>query len=83
MQSIDGSWDDISLVTSTVGSEVEEMLRKELNVVIGITYLIAGWIEKHHPEKQFSLVAKKGRKYVERYGQNKQRLAQLYDKYIS
>jgi hypothetical protein len=25
-----------------------------------ITYLIAKWIEKHHPEKQYSLVVKKG-----------------------
>lgn len=42
------------------------LISKEPNVTVIITYLIAKWIEKHHPEKQYSLVAKKGLNFAKK-----------------
>ena len=47
-----------------------------------LTYLVAKWIEVHYSEKQYSLVAKKGRKFIEKNVNNFERLAQMYDKYV-
>lgn len=35
-----------------------------------VTYLVAKWIEKHHPEKQYSLVIKKGLNFVRQHVDN-------------
>lgn len=51
-------------------------------VVIGITYLICKWIERHYPEKQYSLVVKKGYNFIKKQGQNLEVLSKLYEEVI-
>ena len=43
--------------------------------------MITKWIEKYYSEKQYSLVAKKGRKFVEKTD-SIDRISRLFDKYL-
>lgn len=65
-QSSEGSWSDLKLIGSLFDKEVEAKIAGENDLTAVITYLIAKWIEKNHPEKQFSLVVKKGFNYVKK-----------------
>lgn len=35
-------------------------------MVIAITYLVAKWIEKNHPEKQYALIVKKALSFIKK-----------------
>ena len=66
LQSTEGSWKDLSLVGKLVSQELQNKISSEANLVVLITYIIAKWIEIHHPEKQYSLVVKKGFNFVKK-----------------
>ena len=57
-------------------------MKKESNIIEVVTYLIAIWIQKENPEKQFSLVAKKGIKFVEKSKVDLNRIKRTYEKYL-
>jgi hypothetical protein len=63
-QSTEGSWKDLALLGILFGKELQERVAKTVNAIAVITYLVAKWIEKHHPQKQYSLVVKKGLKFA-------------------
>ncbi len=65
-QSADGSWKDISLFQKIFGSDITQTIANEKNKIAVITYLIAKWIEKNYPEKEYSLVAKKGLNFAKK-----------------
>ena len=63
LQSTEGSWKDVHLIemlynNSELQNKVKELEEAALKIVI--TYLVAKWIEKNYPQKQYSLVVKKG-----------------------
>ena len=47
-----------------------------------MTYLVAKWIEKHHPQKQYSLVIKKGLNFVTSHATDYQLLVQECQQYL-
>ena len=51
-----------------MGEDVQKAIASEGELIVVITYLIAKWIEKNHPEKQYSLVVKKGLNFAKKCG---------------
>ena len=47
---------------------MEQRVLKEANKIIVLTYLIARWIERHHPDAMYKLIVKKGLNYVKKEG---------------
>lgn len=45
---------------------LEEAKAKNIAVAIAITYVVAKWIEKHHPGKQYALIVKKAFSFVKK-----------------
>ena len=43
-----------------------------------LAYLVAKWIEKDHPQRQYSLVVKKGLNFVTKNAQNYEKLCEEY-----
>ncbi len=52
------------MIQKILGKEIEKKIFKEPSLVAVITYLIAKWIERNHPQKEYSLVVKKGLNFV-------------------
>lgn len=48
-QATDGSWKELHLIGKLLGEAVQTLIAGESNLVAVITYLVAKWIEKHHP----------------------------------
>ena len=65
-QASDGSWKDLKLMKLLFSKEVEELVKKESDQVVIITYLVAKWIEKYYPESQYSLLVKKGFSFIKK-----------------
>ena len=55
-----------------ISVNVEKVMEvmKHIKPEIVITYLIINWIQKHHPEKQYALIVKKGRSWLKKALQN-------------
>jgi hypothetical protein len=51
-------------------------------MIVVITYLVARWIEKHHPQKQYNLIVKKGLNYVTKHAKDYQKLAEKYQTFV-
>ena len=51
------------------------------DVVIVVTFLVSKWIEKNHPQKQYSLVVKKGLNYVTKNAENFEKVLEEYSQY--
>jgi hypothetical protein len=58
------------------------MVKDKKDMVAVLTYLIAKWIEKHYPQKQYSLIVKKAFSYTKKEGYKFEEYSLLYDKYI-
>jgi hypothetical protein len=82
MQSTDGSWKDLSLLSQLFSPEVESSVSMEGEAIAVLTYLIMRWIEKNYPQKQYTLVIKKAKKFVENRKIDNERLNVIYDKYL-
>jgi hypothetical protein len=67
MQSTEGFWKDPNLVGKLYGKDLQEQVAKENHLILVITFLVAKWIEKHHPQKQYSLLVKKAFNYVRKH----------------
>ncbi len=61
-----GFWKNLSLISKLFSSEVEKAVRSEKNPEAAAAYLIAKWIEKHFPQKQYSLIVKKALNYAQK-----------------
>jgi len=59
-QSTEGSWKDIGLFERLYNQEIAKTISTEKYFIAIMTYLIAKWIEKNYPQKQYMLVIKKG-----------------------
>jgi hypothetical protein len=60
-----------------LASEVEKLAQNELV----ITLLVAGWIEKNHKEKVYSLILKKAQSWLKKQ-EKYQFYQQKYEKYF-
>ena len=70
------------MLAKLLGKDVEKAVSKEPHLIVVVTYLISKWVEKHHPETQYSLVSKKGLNFVKKHADNFEQLSGLYDKYL-
>jgi hypothetical protein len=66
LQSTEGSWKDFSLLASLYSAEVKERVSSGEHAIAVLTYLVAKWIEKNHPQKQYSLLIKKALNFVKK-----------------
>ena len=53
-------------------------MAKAKHMLVVITYLVAKWIEKKYPQKQYGLVVKKGLKFVDKNAENYGELTKEY-----
>ena len=81
-QSTDGSWSDLSLIGQLYLHSLEMKVAKAKHMLVIITYLVAKWIEKKYPQKQYGLVVKKGLKFVEKNAENYGELTKEYSQYV-
>jgi len=65
-QSTEGAWTELSLVGKLYSQSILKAISKDLKVIAVITYLVAKWIEKYYPQKQYALVLKKAFNYVKK-----------------
>jgi len=82
-QSTEGSWKDLSLLSSLYSAEVEEKVKNGEYVIAVLTYLVAKWIEKNHPQKQFSLLIKKALNYVKKEIPNHEEFLKAYQDVVN
>jgi hypothetical protein len=60
-----------------------DIISKEGDFIKAVTYLVAKWIEKHHPEPQFSLVVRKGLSFVKKAcGEDFDKFKGVYEQYV-
>ena len=55
---------------------------KSSNKEAVITYLIAKWMSKHHPQKEYSLIVKKGINFATKHSNNIDKLVEKYAKFV-
>ncbi len=78
LQLTDGSWNDFSLLVSLYSGEVKERVGSGEHAVAVLTYLVAKWIEKNHPQKQYSLLIKKALNFVKKEIPNHEEFLKAY-----
>lgn len=85
LQSTEGFWKDIDLVGTLYSKELQAKVQKEQGkmLVLVITYLVAKWIEKHHPSKQYSLLVKKAFNYIKKQVGDVEKFALPYQQYTA
>lgn len=81
-QTTEGSWVDISLINALFGNQISEIVSKIADKTAVITYLVAKWIEKNYPQKQYALVVKKGMNFIKKNTQNHEEFDALYRQYV-
>ncbi len=59
------------------------MVKKQLNPLAAAAYLIAKWIEKNYPQKQYSLIVKKALNYSQKESKNYKDYPSIFDQYIN
>ena len=78
LQSTEGSWKDLSLLTSLYSPEVKERVASGEHMVAVLTYLVVKWIEKNHPQKQYHLLIKKTLSFVKKEIPNHEEFLKAY-----
>jgi hypothetical protein len=64
------------------GKTIQERVSQAAEKVAVITYLVAKWIELNYPQKQYSLVVKKGLKYAAKFSQDYETLEAEYSQLL-
>jgi hypothetical protein len=66
MQLFEGYWNNAAIIEHIYGEKVSsEIVGLEDRDAV-MTYLIVIWIEKHHPEKEYSLIVRKARSWLKK-----------------
>lgn len=81
-QDSDGCWKNLSLIDELFGSEAREIVSQQQNPFAAVAYLLAKWIEKHHPQKQYSLIIKKAISFASKDADQFKQFPSLFDQYI-
>ena len=82
LQSTLGSWDQLALIEELFGSKVMELVKKSTKQEVVITYLIARWIKKNYPQKEYSLIVRKGISYATNNSNNFEKLEEKYSELV-
>lgn len=65
-QLFEGYWNCEEIIEQLYGSDVLSSIQGLADKEAVITYLIVIWIEKKHPEKEYSLIVKKARSWLKK-----------------
>lgn len=65
-QLFEGYWNSEEIIEQLYGSAVLSSIQGLADKEAVITYLIVIWIEKKHPEKEYSLIVKKARSWLKK-----------------
>lgn len=63
-QDSEGFWKNFSLIEELFSSDVLKLVKNHQNPLAAAAYLIAKWIEKNFPQKQYTLIVKKAYGYA-------------------
>lgn len=81
-QDSDGCWKNLSLIEELFGSAVREIVSQQQNPFAAAAYLLAKWIEKNHPQKQYSLIVKKAISFASKGTDQFKQFSLLFDQYV-
>lgn len=56
-QDSEGFWKNLSLIEELFNSDVLKLVKNHQNPLAAAAYLIAKWIEKNFPQKQYTLIS--------------------------
>jgi hypothetical protein len=77
-----GYWKDLQILSQLFSLAIEKEVKQQTNPLAAAAYLIGKWIEKNHPQKQYSLIVKKALGYARKEAANFQDYSALFDKYV-
>lgn len=82
-QNIDGSWSDFSLISTLLKDDsLRDLIQKDKESLAILTFLVAKWIEKHHPEIEYSLLVKKALNWSKKNAANIKSYSTTYGVYV-